>query len=106
MEETLESQEEYPREVAEEVEEVVEEEGAEEASLPQYQHSKQLPMEETNSLAIRLSYLQEIVLNRKISSPTGRSTVAQTKTPPACGNHMPELRCSSLTYKEEIPLNG
>ena len=67
-EETLESQEEYPQEEAEEVEEVVEvEEAEEEVSLLQYQHSKQLPMEETNSLAIRHSYSQEIAPNPKNS---------------------------------------
>ena len=74
MEETLESQVEYPQEVVEEVEEVeeeveevVEEVVAEEAFLLQYQHRKQLPMEETNSLATRHSYLQEIAQNRRRS---------------------------------------
>ena len=62
VEETLEFQAEYPREVAEEVEEEVEEE---EESLPQYQHSKQLPMEETSSLAIHHSYSQGIAPNQK-----------------------------------------
>ena len=62
VEETLEFQAEYPREVAEEVEEVVEE--AEE-SLPQYQHNKQLPMEETNSLVTHHSYSQGIAPNQK-----------------------------------------
>ena len=67
-EETLEIQAEYPQEEAEEVEEVVEvEEAEEEVSLLQYQHSKQLPMEETNSLAIRHSYSQEIAPNQKNS---------------------------------------
>ena len=65
VEETLESQAEYPQEVVEEVEEEVE--VAEEASLPRYQHSKQLRMEETNSLAIRHSYSQEIAPNQKNS---------------------------------------
>jgi hypothetical protein len=97
---------EYPQEVVEEVEEVEAAEAEEEVSLPQHQHKQQLPMEEINSLATHHLYFQEIVLNRKNSWPTGRSTVAPTKTPPACGNHMPELRCSSLTYREEIPLNG
>ena len=63
VEETLEFQAEYPREVAEEVEAAVE--AAEEESLPQYQHSKQLPMGETNLLATRHSYSQETVPNRK-----------------------------------------
>ena len=66
MEETLESQAEYPQEVAEEVEEE-EVEAAEEVSLPRYQHSKQLLMEETNSLATRHSYSQEIAPNQKNS---------------------------------------
>ena len=64
VEETLESQEEYPQEVAEEVEEA-EEEAEEEAFLLQPQHNRQLPMEETNLLAIRHSYSQEIAPNRK-----------------------------------------
>ena len=67
MGETLESRAEYPQEV-EEVEEAAEEaaEEAEEEAFPrQYRHSKQLPTEETNSLAIRLSYSQEIVRNPK-----------------------------------------
>ena len=69
VEETLESQEEYPREVAEEVEEVVVEEEAEEeeVSLLPYQHNKQLPTEETNLLAIHPSYLQEIAQNQRRS---------------------------------------
>ena len=66
VEETLEFQEEYPREVAEEVEEVEEEEEAvEEVSLLPYQ--QQLPMEETNLLAIRHSYSQETAPNRRRS---------------------------------------
>ena len=65
-EETLECQEEYPQEVAEEVEEEVEEE-AEEVSLLPYQRHRRLPMEETNSLAIRHLYLQEIAPNQKNS---------------------------------------
>ena len=64
-EETLESQEEYPQEVAEEVEEVVEEE--EEAFLLQHQHHKQLPMGEINSLATRHLYSQEIAPSLKNS---------------------------------------
>ena len=63
VEETLEFQAEYPREVAEEVEAAVE--AAEEESLPQYQHSKQLPMEETSSLAIHHSHSQGIAPNQK-----------------------------------------
>ena len=69
-EETLESQEEYPQEVEEEVEEVVEEAeevAEEEASLLQYQHRKQIPMGEINSLATRHSYSQEIAPNQKNS---------------------------------------
>ena len=65
MEETLESQAEYPQEEAEEVEEAAEEEEAEEeeeATLPRY---KQLPMEETNSLATRHSYSTGIAQNQK-----------------------------------------
>ena len=65
-EETLESQEEYPQEVAEEVEEVAEE-VAEEAFLLQYQHNQQLPMGETNLLAIRHLYSQETAPNQKSS---------------------------------------
>ena len=65
VEETLEFQAEYPREVVEEVEEVVE--AAEEESLPPYQRNKQLPMEETNLLATCPSYSQEIAPNRKRS---------------------------------------
>ena len=66
MEETLESQVEYPREVVEGVEEV---EVAEEAvvSPMQHQHNKQLLMEETNSSAIHRSYSPEIARNRKRS---------------------------------------
>ena len=64
-EETLESQEEYPQEVAEEVEEVAEEVAEEEAFLLQYQHHKQLPMGEINSLATRHLYSQEIAPNQK-----------------------------------------
>ena len=72
MEETLEYQEEYPQEVAEEVEEEEEEEEAEEeeeeeASLLRYPRSKQLPTEETNSLAICHSFSQEIAQNWKHS---------------------------------------
>ena len=67
VEETLEFQAEYPREVVEEVEEVEEVEAAEEEFLPQYQHSKQLPTEETNLLAIHRSYLQGIAPNQKSS---------------------------------------
>ena len=69
-EETLESQEEYPQEVAEEAEDAEEGEegeGEEEDSLLQYQHSKQLPTEETNSLAIRHLYSQEIAQNQRRS---------------------------------------
>ena len=67
MEETLESQAEYPQEVVEEVEEEVEEGGEEEASLLHYQHHKQAPTEETNSSAIRRLYSQEIAQNRRRS---------------------------------------
>ena len=67
MEETLESQVEYPQEVAEEVEEAVEEAAEEVASLPQHQDNKQLPMGETNSLAIRLSYSMGIARNPRRS---------------------------------------
>ena len=63
-EETLESQAEYPQEAVEEVEEV---EAEEEVSPLQYQHSKQLPMEEINSLATRHSYSQEIAQNQRRS---------------------------------------
>ena len=66
-EETLESQEEYPQEEVEVVEEEAEAEEAEEASLLQYQHHKQLPMGETNSLAIRHLYSQEIAQNQRRS---------------------------------------
>ena len=58
VEETLESQAEYPQEAVEEVEEA--EEVEEGVSLPPYQHNKQLPMEEINLLAIRHLYSQEI----------------------------------------------
>ena len=106
--ETLESQEEYPREEVEEVEEVGEVvEGAEEEEevfLQPYPPSKHRPT--INSLAIRHSYSQEIAQNQKNLWPTGKSTVALTKIPLVCGNHTPELRCSSLTYREETPLNG
>ena len=64
VEETLESQVEYPQEMVEEVEEVAVEEAAE-AFRRQHRHNKQLPTEEINSLAIRLSYSQEIAPNRK-----------------------------------------
>ena len=62
VEETLEFQAEYPREVAEEVEVA-----AEAISLLQHQHNKQLPMEETNLLATCHSYSQEIAPNQKRS---------------------------------------
>ena len=62
-EKTLESQEEYPQEVAEEVEE--EEVAEEEAFLLHYQYHKQLPMGEINSLATRHLYSQEIAPNQK-----------------------------------------
>ena len=65
VEETLEFQAEYPWEVVEVVEEVEEVEAA--VSLLQYQRNKQLPMGETNSLATRLSYSQEIARNPKRS---------------------------------------
>ena len=69
VEETLEYQEEYPQEVAEEMEEEAEEaeEAEEEASLQPHQHSKQLPMEETNSSAICRSHSQEIAHNLRRS---------------------------------------
>ena len=68
MEETLECQVEYPQEAGVVVEEEVEEEEAEEeVSLRPYQHNKQLPMEETNSLATRHLYSQEIAPNQKHS---------------------------------------
>ena len=60
MEETLDSQAEYPREVVEEVEEV-------EVSLLQYPHNKQLLMQETNLLAIRHSSSQGIEQNPRPS---------------------------------------
>ena len=68
VEETLESQAEYPQEAVEEVEEAAEEEEEEEeeeVSLPPYQHNQQLPMEETNLLATRHLYSQEIAPNQK-----------------------------------------
>ena len=65
MEETLEFQAVYPRVEVEEVEEVEEEE--EEVSLLQYRCNKQLPMGETNSLAIHHSYSQEIAQNQRRS---------------------------------------
>ena len=64
MEETLESQVEYPQEV---VEEVVVVEVEEEVSLLQHPHHKQLLIKETNSLATRHSHSQEIAPNRKRS---------------------------------------
>ena len=69
MEETLEFQVEYPQEVVEEVEvEVEEAEGAEEeVSLPPYQHSRQLPTEETNLLATCHLYSQETAQNPRRS---------------------------------------
>ena len=67
VEETLESQEEYLQEVVEEVEEEAVEEAAEEASLLQHQHNQQLPMGETNLLATRHLYSQEIAPNRRRS---------------------------------------
>ena len=63
VEETLEYQVEYPQEVAEEVEEV--EEVEEEASLLPDQRNKRL--EETNLLATRHLYSQEIAPNWKHS---------------------------------------
>ena len=57
VEETLEFQVEYP---LEEVEEAA-------VSLLQHQRNKQLPMEETNSLAIRHLYSQEIAQNQRHS---------------------------------------
>ena len=65
VEETLEFQVEYPQEEEEVAEEGAEEE-EEEACLRLYQHNKQ-PPEETNSLAIRHSYSQEIAQNQKSS---------------------------------------
>ena len=59
VEETLEFQAEHPREVAEEV--------AEEVSLLQHPHHKQLLIKETNLLATRHSYSQEIAPNQKHS---------------------------------------
>ena len=64
-EETLESQEEYPQEVAEEVEAV--EETEEEVSLLPHQHNQQLPTEETNLLATRHLFSQEIEPSQKRS---------------------------------------
>ena len=63
VEETLESQEEYPQEVAEEAEEAEEEE--EEAFLLQYQCNMQLLIQETNLLATRRSCSQETAQNQK-----------------------------------------
>ena len=65
VEETLESQVEYPQEVAEEVEEA--EEVVEEVFLLQHQHNQQLPMGETNLLAIRHLYSQETAPNQRNS---------------------------------------
>ena len=66
VEETLESQVEYPQEVVGEVEEV--EEGAEEEEfLLRYQRNRQLPTGETSLSAIRLSYSQEIAPSQKNS---------------------------------------
>ena len=69
LEETLEFQVEYPQEEAEEVEEVEEAEEAaeEEVSLRPHQRNKQTPMGETNSSAIRRSYLQEIAHSQRHS---------------------------------------
>ena len=64
VEETLESQAEYPREVAEEVEE---EEAVEEVSLLQYLHNRWLPIKEISLLATRHLYSQEITPNQKRS---------------------------------------
>ena len=58
VEETLEFQEEYPREVAEEVEE---------DSLLQHQPHKQLLIKGINSLATRHSFSQEIAQSQKCS---------------------------------------
>ena len=71
VEETLESQAEYPREMVEEVEEAEEVEVAEaveeeEAVFPlQPQHNKELPMGETNSSVIHRLYSQEIEGNQR-----------------------------------------
>ena len=68
VEETLEFQEEYPREAAEEVEEVEElEQAVEEDSLPQHRPHKQLLIKETNSLAIHHLLSQEIGQSQKCS---------------------------------------
>ena len=67
MEETLESQEEYPQEMEEEVEVEVEEAVEEEAFLRLHRHHKQPPTEGTNLLATRHSYSQEIEPNQKHS---------------------------------------
>ena len=67
MEETLESQAEYPQEAVEEVEEAVEEAVEEEVPLPPYQPNQQLPTEETNLLATRHLYLQGTAPNQKHS---------------------------------------
>ena len=64
VEEILEFQEEYPREEVEEAEGVEE---AEEVFLPPHLTNKQLPMRETNSLATRHLYFQEIAQNQKSS---------------------------------------
>ena len=61
-EETLESQEEYPQEVAE-----VAEEAEEEDSLLQYQHNKQPLIQETNSSAICHLLSQETAQSRRRS---------------------------------------
>ena len=65
VEETLESQVEYPWEEVEEVEEEAEEAEEEGDSLQPYQHNKPLPMGETNSLATRHSYSQGTVQNQR-----------------------------------------
>ena len=65
-EETLEFQEEYPREAAEEVE-VEEEEAVEEDSLRQHQPHKQLLIKGINSLATHHLFLQEIEQSQKRS---------------------------------------
>ena len=64
MEETLDSQVEYPQEVVEEAEE--------EVSLLQYPHNKQLLIQETNLLAIHHSYSQETARNQKLSRRIAR----------------------------------
>ena len=65
VEETLESQEEYPQEVVEEVAE--EEEAVEEDSLRQHRPHKQLLIKEINSLATPHLFSQEIEQNQKHS---------------------------------------